>query len=122
MPWYDYSCACGQTSSQFRPMSEFRARPRCDQCGKTMERNIAAEHVDHFHRAGLWPQHSLAAAVHPMDRVAAMEAATAGGVRTDFDSDGRPVFESPRHKKQYLEKVAKMYDRDGGYTAARRHP
>jgi len=63
---------------------------------------VHKEWVDHF---------SEAAAVHPDDRVVAMQHARDSGVPTHFDTLGRPQFHSLHHQRRYL-KVINMHNRD----------
>lgn len=63
----------------------------------------------------LWPIHSEAAAVNPEDRGRAERDAREKGVPTEFDDNGCPIFTGPDHRKQYLQRVAGLYDRNGGY-------
>lgn len=63
----------------------------------------------------LWPLHSEAAAVNPEHVGRAMEDAREKGVPTEFDAIGCPIFTGPGHRKAYLERVAGLYDRNGGY-------
>ena len=71
------------------------------------------------HAESTWPMHSEAMAVHPSQRIEAMKAAEAKGVPTEFDSQGRAVFKSAIHRKQYCESYG-VYDRSGGYSDPRK--
>lgn len=62
---------------------------------------------------------STALAVHPKQVKEAMEHAKKMGVPTEFQPDGRPVFTSRQHRKEYMQRYG-FYDRDGGYGDA--HP
>lgn len=61
--------------------------------------------------------HSEGAAVHPKQIKEAAELAKSRGVPTNFDSQGRPVFTSRTHRKQYLQAHG-MFDRGAGYGDA----
>lgn len=64
---------------------------------------------------GWKPLHSEALAVHPDQRIEAMESALARGVPTYVDEEGRPVFTSRAHRKAYC-KAYGFFDRDAGYS------
>ena len=64
--------------------------------------------------SGAWPQYSDAVGVHSCQRKEAYEQSVALGVPTQFDVQGRAVFESRGHRKKYLRKAG-FYDRDAGY-------
>jgi hypothetical protein len=70
-------------------------------------------------RGGWKPLHSDALAVHPDQIPEAVALAKRRGVPTDFDGEGRPIFTSRHHRRQYS--VAHgFYDRDAGYSDAQR--
>jgi hypothetical protein len=50
---------------------------------------------------GFKPLHSDALCVHPAQREEAIEDAKGKGVPTEFDLEGRPVFTSSRHFRDY---------------------
>lgn len=55
---------------------------------------------------------SEGAAVHPVDREAAIAHAKKHGVPTHFDKMGRPHFTSLRHQTDFLRKIG-MHNKDG---------
>ena len=55
---------------------------------------------------------SEGAAVHPVDREAAIAHAKKHGVPTHFDDLGRPHFRSLRHQTEFLKKIG-MHNKDG---------
>ena len=63
---------------------------------------------------GWKPLHCEALAVHPDQRVEAMESATRKGVPTYFDEEGRPVFNCRSHYKNYLDKYG-FFHKSAGY-------
>lgn len=63
------------------------------------------------------PIHSDALAVHPDDRDKAIREAQERGVPTDFDSEGRPLLRSRKHRKDYMTAFG-FFDRSGGYGDA----
>ena len=64
---------------------------------------------------GFKPIVSNSAGVHPSQVEQARESAKKRGVPTDFDSKGRPIFTSRKHRKDYCEKVRGLHDMDGSY-------
>lgn len=64
---------------------------------------------------GWKPLASEALAVHPRQIAEAEESARRKGVPTEFDSQGRPVFTSRSHRRQYL-RAYNFHDKDGGYS------
>jgi hypothetical protein len=63
-------------------------------------------------RKRAWPIKSEGAAVHPKQRMEAIEFAKKRGVPTYHDRHGRPVFTSQRHQDAYL-KLVGMHNRRG---------
>ncbi len=63
---------------------------------------------------GWKPLASDGAAVHPNQVKEATEDARNKGVPTDFLPDGRPIFTSRTHRKNYLRAYG-MFDRGAGY-------
>src|SRR2546428_5670993 len=48
--------------------------------------------------------HSEALAVHPTQIQEAIDSAKSKGVPTEFDGEGRPIFKSSRHFREYARK------------------
>lgn len=61
-----------------------------------------------------WPILSDAVGIHPDQVDEAREECKRLGVPTDFKDDGRVVFTSRAHRKEYL-RAHGYYDRNGGY-------
>ena len=79
-------------------------------------RDIVAEHDGFTDTPDLWrrPIHSDAAGVG-VDQIAqARKHSEEIGIPTDFDSEGRAIFTSRKHRKEYCEAIG-LYDKDGGY-------
>lgn len=68
---------------------------------------------------GWKPLKSTALAVDPTQVKEAIEDARKKGVPTHFEEDGRPVFTSREHRKQYCIQYG-FHDRDAGYSDAQR--
>lgn len=66
------------------------------------------------HSAG-WPLYSDAVGVHPDQIPEAMAEARKHGVPTDFTPDGKVVFTSPGHRRDYC-KLYGYFDLNGGYS------
>ena len=72
---------------------------------------------EHYHgtplpqpHAALWPRKSDAAGVHPKQIPEAIAAAAKRGVKIDFDRNtGEAIFTSPRHEKEYCERVRGLF-------------
>lgn len=62
-------------------------------------------------RKRAWPIKSDGAAVHPKQRAEAIAHAKKVGVPTYFDRQGRAVFTSIRHQRDYLKQI-QMHNRD----------
>ena len=65
------------------------------------------------HPAG-WPMASESLGCHPDQIQESVDYAREKGVPTDFTPDGRPICDSPGHRKRYCEALG-YYDRNGGY-------
>ena len=61
-----------------------------------------------------WPLYSDAVGVHPDQVGEAWGHSRSQGVPTEFTADGRAIFTSARHRKQYCEAYG-YFDRNGGY-------
>lgn len=110
MPIYCYTHK-GRTLEEMFPIG--KAPPAIEREGEVYERNIQAEHGPQI-VGDLWPLYSEAAGVHP-DQVQEAQANWAKkGVPTDFTPDGRAVFRSKSHRRDFL-KAAGMHDRKGYY-------
>ena len=88
--------------------------------GRKARRDFMAEHTSTRPSVGIWPMYSEAAGVHPSQIAETRETAAKRGVPTDFTSDGRVIFTSRKHRKEFCEKFG-MYDRNGGYGDPQRN-
>lgn len=80
--------------------------------GKSWLRDLDAEANGYTMTSASWPILSDAAGCLPEEVPENMEHARRCGVALNYAADGRPIFESPRHRKQAL-KALGMHDRDG---------
>ena len=62
-----------------------------------------------------WPIHSDALGCHESQIDQARTEAAARGVPTDFDSQGRAILRTPRHRRAYA-RLYGFHDKDGGYS------
>lgn len=63
--------------------------------------------------SGNWPQVCTLDGVHPSQVKEAESESVKMGVPTHFTPQGGPIFESPRHRRNYYEGIG-MYDRNAG--------
>jgi len=113
MPQYCYHCVkCKKGTSRTLPMSKAKWRPKC--CGVKMERDFVAERPG-TQRPACWPMKSDAAGCHPDQIPEAIAAAERKGVSINFTRDGRAIFTSQKHRKEYCERVVGLFDRSGSY-------
>lgn len=117
MPTYCYACECGEKFVRVLPAISCRKRVRCPACSRTAGRDFIAEHSTAAHHPGNWPLVSLAAGVHPSQVDEARTRAKNAGVPTDFTPDGRVVFKSRQHRKEYCQ-LRGFHDNDGGFGDA----
>lgn len=61
-----------------------------------------------------YPIHSEAMGVNVEDIPKAQEVLRRAGVNTQYDGAGRPILESPSHRKKHCEALG-FYDRNGSY-------
>ena len=62
-----------------------------------------------------WPIHSDAAGCHPDQIPEHIAFDEKHGVKTEYDSTGRPILTDRVHRKKYL-KIHGLHDNDGGYS------
>lgn len=98
---------CGGTKRQ-RPCDDV---PVCLLC-ELFQQGLGYDLVERCRHNN--PQPSEGVAVHPDLIQQTKELARYRGVSTDFDKEGRPLFESRAHKKRYLKEFG-FVNRDGGY-------
>lgn len=80
--------------------------------GRTLRRDVAAEHAASVGSSAGWPIWSDAAAVHP-DQVAGVRRdLERHGVHVDFDRWGRPRLEDAAHRRAVLRRMG-LRDRMG---------
>ena len=82
--------------------------------GKVLKRDMVAEMKGFKNSPGAWPLYSDAAGVAPDQVKEAYEHSVRIGIPTEFTPDGRAIFRSRRHRKEYCEAIG-LYDRNGGY-------
>jgi len=114
MPNYSYQCENGHEWDSVKPMA-MRDRAFCPQCGMPGARNWRRELLNRRIYKGVWPVLSDAAGVHPDQIPEAKARAAARGVKIDFTSDGRAIFESPRQRREYC-RLRGLRDMNGGYS------
>lgn len=120
MPFYVYRDeSTGEKIELMMTVAEMSRRQRKDGTivheGKTLLRDIAAEHGGFRNTPGAWPMKSDAAGVHPSQAGEAYEESARLGVPTRFDSEtGQAIFESRSHRRAFL-RAKGMYDRNGGF-------
>lgn len=102
MPVYCYRTKRG--TFRVERVYSMRAVPRTIRVrGRTLYRDIAAEHGGFRNTPGIWPMASDAAGVHPSQIAEAMAEDRRNGVPTDYTRDGRPILRDPDHYKRYME-------------------
>ncbi len=114
MPIYKFKCDCGETAQEKRRMADFDKPMNCA-CGKTMHRDIRAEHTRFRNTPGNWPMESYAAGVEPCEIPEMMKIDAEHGVPTDYSSEGDPILRSPQHRKDYC-RAHDLFDRNAGYS------
>lgn len=83
--------------------------------GKTLVRDMAAEHGPARGGCASWPMRSDAAGVHPDQAGEAYQHSVSLGVPTQFDQrTGQAIFTDRIHRKRYLA-ARGFIDRNGGY-------
>lgn len=112
MPTYCYTSDDGtQHIERIYPMGK---APRIlDIDGLTFKRDFRGE-LSPRACTGNWPMYSDAAGVHPDQIKEAYEKSVKDGVPTQFTPDGRAIFTSRKHRKDYCRTIG-MHDRNGGY-------
>lgn len=65
--------------------------------------SVVEKKAERIHTPGKWPIASDSVGVHPsqIDEVKRVDKMI-GAPRTEYTSDGRPIFESQSHQNQYL--------------------
>jgi len=119
MPRYHYTCGkCGDATLLVQPMSKRRPqRKRCPKCGGMASRDVAADFAGRDKSKAKWPLKSWALGVHPDQIPDAVAQAKAKGVDMSFAPTGQAIFKSPKHRREYCQKVAVgTIDRDAGYS------
>lgn len=83
--------------------------------GKTLRRNLAAEHGPARGGCAAWPMKSDACGVHPEQIGDAYRQSVSLGVPTQFDQrTGQAIFTDRIHRKRYLA-ARGFHDRNAGY-------
>jgi hypothetical protein len=113
MPIYCYRNDAGEVIELTYPMGEAPHRIVHEEL--VYERSYQDELAAPGRNCGLWPMYSDAAGCNP-DQVPEMEAHSREiGIPTHFDSEGRAIFTSRKHRKKYCEAIG-LFDRSGGYS------
>ena len=113
MPFYSYICPQEHITQKLFTIEQRKDAVKCEECGKKAKQLIGARTSP----PGAWganPIYSDAMAVHPSQTAEAYEHSVRIGVPTTFTPDGRAVFTSRRHRRDYCRHFG-VYDRDGGY-------
>ena len=82
--------------------------------GHKFMRDIRAEHTEIKYVPGNWPMASDAAGVAAHQTKEAYDHSEKIGIPTQFTSDGRAIFTSRKHRKEYCRAIG-LHDRNGGY-------
>lgn len=115
MAVFCYTTEDGETVERFFPAFKKVPGSVTLDDGREAVRDIAATHRDSRHKPNAnWPMCSDAAGVAPEQVGEAMAHADSIGIPTRFLSDGRAVFESRKHRKDYCRAIG-LHDRNGGY-------
>jgi len=113
MPRYCFTDDEDNTICRFYPMAKV---PKKFKLGnKIFYRDIRAEHIDTRHTPGNWPMKSDAAGVGPDQITEAYEHSVKAGLPTEFTLDGRAIFTSRKHRRDYC-RIIGLHDRNGGYS------
>lgn len=116
MPLYCYKCeACGHEQEVSKPMSKSDTIELCPIDSFVMQRNFPAESQGRKHKPGNWPMESYAAGISPEEIPEFREIDKKGGIPTDYNSDGDPIFRTATHRKKYCQ-LHELYDRNAGYS------
>ncbi len=94
----------GRTVTRFFSMKEDHPQT-ISVDGELYKRDVLADHGKVAHKPGNWPLMSDAAGVVPEQIGEAMSEARKAGIPTDFTPDGKAVFRSPGHRRQYLKHI-----------------
>ena len=112
MAVYCYTNDRGDKLSRQYPMGKAPRRIEVD--GSIYRRDFRAEFCGK-HTPGNWPMASDAAGVHPGQVDQAHEHARRVGIPTEFTADGRAIFTSRRHRRDYCRAIG-LHDRNAGYS------
>lgn len=112
MPRYCFSDEDGNTICRSYPMDSIPKKVKLG--GKVFLRDIRQEHCSVKNTAGNWPMKSDAAGVASHQSKEAYEHSVRIGIPTEFTSDGRAIFTSRKHRKDYCRAIG-LHDRNGGY-------
>jgi len=118
MPYYIYRDEDGRQVELRMTVSEMESREqdgRIQHEGKTLVRDMSAEHSPQTGGCASWPMRSDAAGVHPDQSGDAYRHSESIGVPTQFDQrTGQAIFTDRNHRKRYLA-ARGFVDRNGGY-------
>lgn len=109
-----YECEiCGGSVSIFCGVNDVKPKSvACPACGKD-DSCLRSYRIPRVARTG-WPMESEALGVHPDQIEEYAKDAARKGVPTQFTEEGNPIFESRKHRYNYM-KLYGYYDKDAGY-------
>lgn len=112
MPTYNFYCrSCDRSHTKVFAMKDAKLSIPCPDCKKKANRDYSGTKTQ---STTGWPLHSDAMAVHPEQIGEARADAIKRGVKTDFDSYGRPILTSRGHRRAYARAYG-FFDRNGSY-------
>lgn len=118
MPTYAYRDDEGNPVELFMSVAEMEASEKDGiliRDGRTLRRDLEAEHGPARGGCATWPMKSDAAGVHPSQAGEAHEHSVSIGVPTQFDPrTGQAIFTDRSHRKRYLA-ARGFIDRNAGY-------
>ena len=111
MPNYSFQCRdCEAVQEKFLTMDKCMEDQACPECGGVARRVLGARVTP----SGNWPMYSEAMGVHIDQIPEAVAESKRRGVPTEYDSIGRPKFESKSHRRRFCEAFG-AWDKDAGY-------
>jgi hypothetical protein len=118
MPTYVYKDEQGEIVEVFMTVSEMESKEQDGVLiheGRTLTRDLEAEHGPARGGCASWPMKSDAAGVHPSQASEAYKHSVSVGVPTQFDPrTGQAIFTDRSHRKRYLA-ARGFIDRNAGY-------
>lgn len=83
--------------------------------GTTATRDWSPGSVAQTRRPSCWPMVSHACGCHPKQIAEMREFLGKRGIKTEYTSDGKAIFRSPRHRRAHARALG-MRDFDAGYS------